>query len=114
MAKLQQLFGSRVYELRLKANITQAQLAEKADVSNDTISRIERGLRCPSFDVLERLAEALQVEVRDLFNFSDRKFLKNNCPLELLDLLHYLSDMKPREIKRILDIARLIHEQNAE
>jgi len=94
--------------------IAQAQLAEKTDVSNETISRIERGQRYPSFAVIERLADALQVEVRELFNFSDRKFLKNKCPLELLDLLHYLSDMKPQEIKRILDIARLIHEQRDE
>jgi transcriptional regulator with XRE-family HTH domain len=111
MAKLQKLLGSRVYELRLKANLTQAQLAEKADVSNDTISRIERGLRSPSFEVLERLADAFQVEARDLFNFSDRKFLKNKCPLELIDLLNYLSDKQPHEIKTILDIAKLIHEQ---
>jgi transcriptional regulator with XRE-family HTH domain len=114
MAKLQKLFGSKIYELRLKADLTQAQLAEKADVSNDTISRIERGLRSPSFEVLESLSSALGVEVRDLFNFSNRKFLKNKCSLELLDLLHYLSDMKPQEIKRILDIARLIHEQRDE
>lgn len=114
MARLQKLLGARIYELRLKAGLTQAQLAEKTDVSNETISRIERGQRCPSFAVLESLAEALQVEPRDLFNFSDRKFLKNKCPLELVDLLHYLSDMKPQEIKRILDIARLIHEQRDE
>jgi len=114
MTKLQKLLGARVYELRLKAGLTQAQLAEKTDVSNETISRIERGQRCPSFAVIERLADALQVEVRELFNFSNRKFLKNNCPLELLDLLHYLSDMKPQEIKRIFDIARLIHEKRDE
>ena len=111
MAKLQKLLGIRIYELRLKAGMTQAQLAEKAEVSNETISRIERGLRSPSFDVLEQLATALNVEVRELFNFSNRKFPQNKCPLELIDLLHYLSDMKPREIKTILDIARLIHEQ---
>lgn len=66
---------------------------------------------CQRFAVIASLPEALQLEARDLFNFSDRKFLKNKCPLELVDLLHYLSDMKPHEIKTILDIARLIHEQ---
>lgn len=52
------VFGepSKIYELRLKAELTQAQLAEKADVSNDTISRIERDLRCPSVDVKQMLA----------------------------------------------------------
>lgn len=112
MVKLQKLFGTRVYELRLKANLTQAQLAEKADVSNDTISRIERGLRCPSFAVMEQLADALEVEVRELFNFSNRKFLKNKCPLELIDLMNYLSNKKPDEIKTILEVSRLFFEHH--
>lgn len=108
MAKLQKLLGARVYELRNKAGLTQWQLAEKADVSNDSISRIERGIRSPSFEVLERLAKSLNVEIRELFNFSNRKFLKNNCPLELVDLLHSLENKKPHEIKMVLEITRLI------
>lgn len=110
MAKLQKLLGVRIYELRLKTKLTQAQLAERVDVSNETISRIERGLRSPSFKVLERLASVLDVEVRELFNFSNRKFLKNKCQLELIDLLNYLEDKKSKDIELILQIARLIFE----
>ena len=112
MAKLQKQLGARVYELREKAGLTQAQLAEKSNVSNDTISRIERGIRSPSFEVLERLAKALDVEVRELFNFSNRPFLKNKCPLELIELLNYLSDKKPKEIEMVRGIAKLIFEQS--
>ncbi len=108
MAKLQKHVGARIYELRTKANLTQAQLAEKADVSNDTISRIERGIRSPSFEVLERLAKTLDVEIRELFNFTNRNFLKNKCPLELIDLLNYLEDKRPNEIEKIHEIAHLI------
>jgi len=108
MAKLQKQLGARIYELREKANLTQA---EKANVSNDTISRIERGIRSPSFEVLERLAKALDVEVRELFNFSNRPFLKNKCPLELIELLNYLANKKPNEIAMIRGIAQLIFEQ---
>jgi len=110
MAKLQKLFGARVYELRIRANLTQAQFAERAGVSNDTISRIERGVRSPSSDVLERLAKALDVEVRELFNFSNRKFLERKCQLELIDLLNYLQNKNPDEIAMILKISRLIFE----
>lgn len=111
MAKLQKHLGARVYELREKSGLTQAQLAEKANVSNDTISRIERGIRSPSFEVLERLAKALNVEVRELFNFSNRPFLKNKCPFELIDLLNYLADRKPKEIEMVRSIAKLALEQ---
>ena len=43
MAKLQKFLGTRVYELRLKANITQAQLAERAGEKN-----MARGPSCDS------------------------------------------------------------------
>ncbi|MEA1971267.1 MAG: helix-turn-helix transcriptional regulator [Thermodesulfobacteriota bacterium] len=108
MAKLQKLLGTRVYELRKRVNLTQAQFAEKASVSNDTISRIERGIRSPSFDVLERIAKGLDVEVRELFNFSNRKFLEAKCRLELIDLMNYLQDKGPDEIAMIYKISRLI------
>lgn len=108
MAKLQKLLGTRVYELRKRVNLTQEQFAEKAGVSNDTISRIERGIRSPSFDVLERIAKGLDVEVRELFNFSNRKFLEAKCRLELIDLLNYLQDKDPDEIAMIYKISRLI------
>ncbi|MBI4679623.1 MAG: helix-turn-helix transcriptional regulator [Nitrospirae bacterium] len=111
MTKLRKQFGARIYELRIKAGLTQWQLAEKADLSNDTISRIERGQRSPSFEVLEKLAQALNVEVKELFNFSNRKFLKNKCQRELVDLLNYLEDKKPKDIDLIFQIARLIFEQ---
>ena len=108
MAKLQKFLGTRVYELRKRVNLTQAQFAEKVGVSNDTISRIERGIRCPSFDVLERIAKGLNIEVRELFNFSNRKFLEAKCRLELIDLLNYLQDKGPNEIAMIYKISRLI------
>ena len=108
MAKLQKFLGTRVYELRKRVNLTQAQFAEKVGVSNDTISRIERGIRSPSFDVLERIAKGLDVEVRELFNFSNRKFLEAKCRLELIDLLNYLQDKGPNEIAMIYKISRLI------
>ena len=111
MAKLQKLLGARVYELRSRSNLTQAQLAERAGVSNDTVSRIERGIRSPSFDVLDRLAKALDLEVRELFNFSNTEFLERKCHLELIDLLNYLQDKNPDEIAIILRISRLIFER---
>jgi len=112
MAKLQKLLGTRVYELRRRLILTQAQFAERVGVSNDTISRIERGIRSPSFDVLERLAKTLDVEVRELFNFSNRKFLEAKCRLELIDLLNYLQDKDPDEIAMIYKISRLIFEEH--
>lgn len=47
--------------------MTQAQLAEAADLSLEWIGRIERGEGKPSLDVVEALAPALGASVADLF-----------------------------------------------
>jgi transcriptional regulator with XRE-family HTH domain len=55
--------------LRLRSELTQEQLAETANISVDFLSLIERGINAPSFESLERVAKALHLEVKDLFDF---------------------------------------------
>ena len=108
MVNLQKHLSKRIADLRIKADLTQARFAELANVSNDTISRIERGERSPSFAVLERIAKALNIEVSELFNFSNRKYHKQKWPLELTKLTNYLENKSPGEIRTILKISELI------
>ena len=49
----------------------QKKLAAASGVSLNTIGSIERGLRFPSPEVLEALARALEIEVRDLFDIGE-------------------------------------------
>ena len=51
---------------RVAQGLNQTQLAEKAGVSQNTISGYETGERFPSRNILERLAKALECEIRDL------------------------------------------------
>ncbi|MEO7020571.1 MAG: helix-turn-helix transcriptional regulator [Ktedonobacteraceae bacterium] len=60
-------FGRNLRRLRKQRNITQERLAETANLSVEQISFIERGISGASFDSLPRLAEALNVSVKDLF-----------------------------------------------
>lgn len=66
-------FGRRIRELRRARGFSQARLAEAADVTPLTISNIERGVNPPSFTRLARLADALDVEIRELFLFEHRR-----------------------------------------
>ena len=50
---------SRLRQLRLEANLTQRELAEKADVSERTIIGIEQGQTVPSLETLIRLRKVL-------------------------------------------------------
>ena len=54
-------FGEKLRHVRRMRGLTQAELAEKTDTSNVTISLYERGLRDPSFANLRRLAKSLNV-----------------------------------------------------
>jgi transcriptional regulator with XRE-family HTH domain len=71
MSTLRVKFGRRLRQLRRYRDLTQEQFAEVADISVDFVSNIERGVSAPSFETLERLAEALGVAVADLFIFDD-------------------------------------------
>jgi transcriptional regulator with XRE-family HTH domain len=54
--------------LRIGGGLTQKQLAERAGISVDFLSLIERGKNSPSFDNLDDLADALGVSVAELFS----------------------------------------------
>jgi transcriptional regulator with XRE-family HTH domain len=56
--------------LRSHKELTQAGLAEKAGISIIFLSSIERGTKYPKPDVLARIANALEVEVFELFKGS--------------------------------------------
>jgi transcriptional regulator with XRE-family HTH domain len=71
MTPLRKRFGRRLKQLRLYKEITQEELAEMIGVTNEFISNIERGKSAPSFETIDKLAEALNVSVMDMFNFED-------------------------------------------
>ncbi|WP_419932891.1 helix-turn-helix domain-containing protein [Candidatus Poriferisodalis sp.] len=54
----------QVMDLRAKHGLTQAQLAQRCDMSQADISRIERGSTSPTTRTLQRIADALAAEVR--------------------------------------------------
>ena len=64
------LFGKRLKKLRIKKGLTQEQVAEKLNIAERNISKIECGDNFPRPDKLSKLATILGVTVQDLFNFN--------------------------------------------
>ena len=60
--------GLRLYELRSEQHISQAELAEKADLSVSYISHIENGNKRISLEALICVANALGVSIDQLLN----------------------------------------------
>lgn len=52
------IIGEKLKTTRLKNGLTIQELAKRADVSSNMISRIERGLTIPSVEILMRLASS--------------------------------------------------------
>jgi transcriptional regulator with XRE-family HTH domain len=69
MTQLRTQFAERLKTLRIEKQLTQEQLAKLTGLSTSFISSMERGINAPSFETLESLAKALDVPVKDLFDF---------------------------------------------
>lgn len=55
--------GKRIQQIRKERELTQEQLAEKLNVSQNTIAKIESGLRRPSIDFLLEISELFNVSI---------------------------------------------------
>jgi len=66
MLSARELFGRNLRRTRRLKEVTQEELALRADLSRTYVSEVERGARNISIDNMSRLAEALDVPLRDL------------------------------------------------
>lgn len=73
MKSLKQKLGARIQEIRKSKNLTQEVLAEKIDMDKPNLSNIECGKRFMTAETLEKLANALEVEEKELFSFGHIK-----------------------------------------
>lgn len=63
---VRQRIGPTIKALRLQRGLSLNMLAHEADISPSHLSRMERGLTVPSYDVLDRVADALGSDLRAL------------------------------------------------
>lgn len=61
------VIGTNIRKLRTTKNLSQEDLAFEAKMDRSYLSEIENGQKNLSVEVLEKLADALGVDIRDLF-----------------------------------------------
>jgi transcriptional regulator with XRE-family HTH domain len=96
-------FGKRLRELRDERGLSQALLAERAEITSEHVSRIERALVGPSLEVMERLAEALDVEIKALFEFGTARPGADATFVQLADIARRGSPDDRRLLLRLAD-----------
>ena len=61
--------GYRIRELRLQQNLSQEKLALKAGIDRTYLAGIESGKRNATITSIEKIINALEIELKDFFNF---------------------------------------------
>lgn len=69
MKTIKELVGARLKELRKSRGLSQADVAERINVDAKHISRLETGKTFPYAETLEALGKALDVPVKEFFEF---------------------------------------------
>ena len=72
MGQLRQQFAKRLKELRQQKGMTQEELAKATGLSVSFIRAIEQATHTPSFDSIEKLCDALNIQPKNLFDFPGR------------------------------------------
>ena len=74
MYNIQHVLALNLKRLRTELNLTQATLAKKIGTTGNYIAMIERELKFPSPGMIERVADALDVDSTELFVKSDHLY----------------------------------------
>lgn len=115
--------GQKIKAARLKAGMTQAELAKKLGVAYQNIGQFERDVRKPKIDTLERIAAALGVFPTELLSDRDQGFLndifsdlvyritsdlKNSCQKRLLESFERLNDKGQQvAVERVEELTKI-------
>ena len=103
--------GERIVIARTNAGLTQAELAKRMDIPYQTIGHWERNMSSPKFSSLERLADALGINVETLIcgqaaEDTEDTVKENPVPDKPPKYLNFLDEAlrKTMEAKANLDI----------
>jgi len=109
MKNINRLVGKRIRELRKASGMTQAELAEAAELEVETISRLEQGTRGATLDSIDRIAQALGIGLKEFFDF--KQIRPEVIPSrKLLRLYRLLEKLPELELKKVYKIARILTE----
>jgi transcriptional regulator with XRE-family HTH domain len=113
--------GEKIKRFRIKKHMSQQKLADILGINQTFISALELNTRKPSYDLLPRLAEALNVNASDLVDKSEREESFTNMLLERLiseGLIKDSNNISQSELDMILsaikvDIKRIQKEKGS-
>ena len=92
-------FGKKIRALRKSLGLSQEQLAEKLDIDNKHLSKIENGLHMPTYRLLNKISEVLHLDIYTLEEKGVNINEKNNDELYIKSL-KILNSAKTKQEKQ--------------
>ena len=89
-------FAQALVSWRKRKGMTQRALAQKAGIANATLHRYESGTLCPSPEIVQKLADALDVQHEDLLNLDN--LLKSETVPERIKRMRRLRGITQEEL----------------
>lgn len=108
MSGIEKRIGGKITEIRLSQRLTQAQLAEKVNLSIETISRMERGVNFPSLKTIEIIANSLDVPLKSFFEFDEHPSQGKLFERELSKLIGFLRTLSKKEINLVHKVLKVV------
>lgn len=93
-------FSARLKELRKKAGLTQLDVAHQLNLSKATVSYYEQTIRCPSPEILVKLADIFHVTTDYLLGMESKR--------QVLDV----TDLMDEDIKLLENTVELLRRKN--
>lgn len=106
MGKLNKKIGNKIKQIRIAKGIKQFALAEKLNMEPSNLTRIESGYQFPKEENLQKIADNLNVDVKDIFDFTDE--LSKDEILKRLSEILYNFDLK--QLKFLYEYVKLYME----
>ncbi|MCK8494612.1 helix-turn-helix domain-containing protein [Spirosoma sp. RP8] len=63
MSEIKQIVGQQIKQARLKAGLTQQELAEKLEISQTTVNKYETGRQNFTIETIQKIATALNANI---------------------------------------------------
>lgn len=97
-------FQNRLKQLREESNLTQLELAQKFNITSQTISQYERGIRTPDFNLLNSIADFFGVSVDYLLGRTNIKnYEEDTIAAHTDDRTQNLSEEDKKQLNDFID-----------
>jgi len=93
-----ELIGDNIRLIRQKSGLSQEQLALLSNMNTSYIGQIERGEKNPTVRTLEKIADALEISITDLFASPDSPKIGDSRSQNQ----QFLAILTPKDIKRYM------------